>query len=661
MTDNKSYEGYLLGLYEAMFSDIVDRMPCLRRECERDYKRLLSAIKHRGLDFFLATLPSFSKHLDKCLEEGRLTRSGLPLMRPFRRKSTVPRLFKGLMLRVFDRDGVLRPDLDKEALRFVRQLLLAGKRLRVASPDSATWKQVDEFFKTDGEIRHGSLNWDIGDFDSNGARHLQFGDDLRPESECPLFERDLDSERSTDDIVWARCLGSIQDVSDIICAQIGAYRPEQWRSRHGPGAVSDLKDKTYKYIFPNWSPKLEKEFPSADFASSNYHHYVATYPHDAGGASPLLDHEPPARLIAVPKSYAGPRLIAAEPTAHQWCQQGVREFIMSRVESTWLNKFISFRDQRNNQRMALEASQSGELATIDLSSASDRLSCWVVERLFRRSPSLLSACYAVRTRWIRQDLDKKSPKYYRLRKFSTMGSALTFPVQSVTFLAICLGACLYEARLLATHKNILRFSGMVRVFGDDIIVPTRYSATVVASLERLGFKVNPNKTFLKGNFKESCGIEAFDGSDVTKVSLLSKPSVSAPESVLSTIDAHNNFFSRGYYRTAEYLKRSVERLGRFVFPDVEPDSGVIGWFSHDPWTANRQLASRWNNELHVREHRVTRPRGSVAKTPVDDDSTYLQYFTEVKERPRSKEERLGRSRLRHPLRLGWVWASDIAI
>lgn len=127
MTDNKSYEGYLLGLYEAMFSDIVDRMPCLRRECERDYKRLLSAIKHRGLDFFLATLPSFSKHLDKCLEEGRLTRSGLPLMRPFRRKSTVPRLFKGLMLRVFDRDGVLRPDLDKEALRFVRQLFFSWK------------------------------------------------------------------------------------------------------------------------------------------------------------------------------------------------------------------------------------------------------------------------------------------------------------------------------------------------------------------------------------------------------------------------------------------------------------------------------------------------------------------------------------------------------
>lgn len=661
MTENKSYEGYLLGLYEAMFSDIVDRMPYLRRECERDYKRLLSAIEHRGLDFFLSTLPAFSKHLDKCLEEGRLTRSGLAHLRPFQRKSTVPRLFKGLMLRVFNRDGVLRSDLDKEALRYVRQLLLAGKRLRVASPDSATWKQVDEFFKTDGEIRHGSLDWDIGDFDSSRARHLQFGDDVRAQSELPLFGSDPFSGSSTDDIVWTRCLGYIQDVSDAICAQIGVFNPEQWRSRHGPGAVSDLKDKTYKYVFPSWSPKLEQEFPSADYASSNYHHYVATYPHDMGGQSPLLDTEPPARLIAVPKSYAGPRLIASEPTSHQWCQQSVRDFIMSRVGSTWISRFISFRDQSRNQEMALEASQSGELATIDLSSASDRLSCWVVERLFRRSPSLLNACYAVRTRWIQQDLDKKQPRFNRLRKFSTMGSALTFPVQSVTFLAICIGACLYESGLAVNHKNILGLSGLVRVFGDDIIVPTRYSATVVASLERLGFKVNPSKTFLKGNFKESCGIEAFGGSDITKVSLLSKPSVSAPESVLSVVDAHNNFFRKGYYRTSAYLRKSVERLGRFVFPDVEPDSGTIGWFSHEPWTSNSLLKSRWNQDLHVREHRVTQPRGCVAKTPVDSDSVYLQYFTEVKEPPRSHEERLGRSRLRHPLRLGWVWASDITV
>lgn len=659
MQEYKSYEGYLLGLYEAMLFDIVDRMPCLRRECERDYKRLLSAIEHRGLDFILVTLPAFCKHLDKCLEKGRLTRSGLAHMRPFQRKSTIPRLFKGLLLRVFDRDGVLRSDLDKESLRAVRQLLLAGKRLRIASPDSATWKQVDEFLKTDGEIRHGSLDWDIGDFDSSRACHLQFGDDIRAESELPLFRSDPAGEDSTDSIDWHRCLRSIQDASDVICSQIGAYRPEQWRSRHGPGAVSDLKDKTYKYIFPNWSPKLEQEFPSADYASSNYHHYVATYPHDGGGNSPLLDHEPPARLIAVPKSYTAPRLIASEPVAHQWCQQSVREFIMSRVDSTWLRGFISFRDQSKNQKMALEASQTGELATIDLSSASDRLSCWVVERLFRRSPSLLNAFYAVRTRWIQQDLDRKLPRFNRLRKFSTMGSALTFPVQSVTFLAISIGACLYEMGLSATHKNIAGLRGSVRVFGDDIIVPTRYSATVVASLERLGFKVNPAKTFLEGNFKESCGVEAFGGSDITKVSLLSKPSVSAPESVLSTVDAHNNFFSRGWYRAADYLRKSVERLGRHVFPYVEPDSGVIGWFSYDPWTANSSLRSRWNNELHVREYRITQPRGSVVKTPVDDDSTYLQYFTEVKEPPRSHEQRLGRSKLRHPLRLGWVWASGI--
>nr|QDH90045.1 MAG: RNA-dependent RNA polymerase [Leviviridae sp.] len=643
-----------------MLSDIADRMPSLRVECERDYKRLLSAVEHHGITFLCDTMPAFSKHLDKCLETGRLTRSGLCHFRPYLRKSTIPRLFKGLLLRVFDLYGVLRSDPDSQALGYVRQLCSLAKRFRVTCSDSATWRQVDEFFKTDGEIRQPSLDWDIGDFDSERASHLQFGDDLRSEPEFPLF-REIGTEASpSSSIDWDRCLEAVQRTADILCSQLGRFDPLEWKTRHGPGAVSDLKDKTYKYIFPSWSPKLEKEFPSADFASSNYLHYVTTYSHGAGGQSPLWDHEPPARLLAVPKSFTAPRLIASEPVSHQWCQQGIREFIMSRVSDSWISKFISFRDQTGNQKLALEASRDSSLATIDLSSASDRLSCWFVERCFRRSPSLLSAFYAVRTRWIRQDLDRCSPKFYRLRKFSTMGSALTFPVQSVSFLAVVLGVTLYERNLRPTIKNIAGLDGQVRVFGDDIVAPSDCSATVVATLERLGFKVNPSKTFQTGLFRESCGVEAFSGNDVTKVSVLSMPSVSAPESVLSILDSHNNFFKKGYYRVCEYLRKSVERLGRFSFPDVEPDSGAIGWYSFDPWSSNVRLSRRWNPILQRREYRVTLPQSGFTKTPVDSDSMLLQYFTEVNKPPISREERLGRSALRHPLRLRWVWASGLA-
>jgi hypothetical protein len=78
-----------------------------------------------------------------------------------------------------------------------------------------------------------------------------------------------------------------------------------------------------------------------------------------------------------------------------------------------------------------------------LKSASDRISCWVIERLFRRSPSLLSALYATRTRWITQSLDKKSPEACRLRKFSTMGSAVTFPVQTILFSVLAVSSVLY--------------------------------------------------------------------------------------------------------------------------------------------------------------------------------------------------------------------------
>jgi hypothetical protein len=327
---------------------------------------------------------------------------------------------------------------------------------------------------------------------------------------------------------------------------------------------------------------------------------------------------------------------------------------MSRVSETFIREFISFDDQSGNGKLALEASKDGSHATIDLSAASDRLSCHLVERIFRRAPTVLNGFYAVRTRWIRQDIDKKSPQFYRLRKFSTMGSALTFPVQSIVFLCIALGCALYERKQAPTYMSIKKLFGEVRVFGDDIIVPKACSELTTDMLTDLGFKVNTAKTFQTGKFRESCGVDAYGGHDVTPVSCLSYPAVSKPESVLSSVDTHNNFYTRGWYAAAQYIRNVVERSGRYSFRDVEPGSGAIGWHSL-MWFDMSRFRKRFSQTLHRVEYLVTLPIGKATRQPLDSDAMMLQYFTEVVRPPISNEIRLGKLALRHPLKLRRVW------
>lgn len=116
----KSYVIYLQGLYRAILSNIAEYDPTLRRDCERDASRLLSLVEQRGLPFLMVDLPAMGKHLDKSLSMERLTSSGLPGFRAYCKRSTIPRLFKGMWLRVFDDVGVLRADADVIMIRFLR-------------------------------------------------------------------------------------------------------------------------------------------------------------------------------------------------------------------------------------------------------------------------------------------------------------------------------------------------------------------------------------------------------------------------------------------------------------------------------------------------------------------------------------------------------------
>lgn len=418
----QSYASYLQGLYNAMFLSIAEYDPTLRRDCERDASRLLSLVNTRGLPYFMVDLPAAGKHFDMCLSTGLLTRPEIAGFRPFRKGGIVPRLFKGLYLRVFDENGVLKDDVDVAAIRHLRQLLYAAKKVKVTCDDSKTWEHVHEFFQIDQEVRLPTLCWEDDELGIENIRDLHIGDpDILPLS--PLFG--VRSTSEVEESFFQRNHGldeAIQRTADIISATLGRFDPSEWKTKHGPGAVADQRHISFKYDFPNWPAKLDRVFPVADFGFTNFASWANSL-RDQEFDQLFLLNEPPSKLIAVPKTLKGPRLIASEPVAHQWCQQTILDFLVTRLANTPLSKAICFNSQLANQEFAMRASHDQTHATVDLSSASDRLSCWVVERIFRRNSSLVEAFHASRTRWVANAIDRKSPQFHKLRKFACMGSA----------------------------------------------------------------------------------------------------------------------------------------------------------------------------------------------------------------------------------------------
>nr|UJQ85812.1 MAG: putative replicase protein [Leviviridae sp.] len=657
----KSYVSYLQGLYRAMLSNIAEYDPTLRRDSERDASRLLSLIEQRGLPFLMVDLPAMGKHLDKCVSMGHLTVSGLPGFRPYTKRSTIPRLFKGMWLRVFDDVGALRTDVDAVAYRSLRQLLYGAKKVKVSCSDSKTWEHVNEFFQIDREIRSPTLNWDEDEFRIDGIHDNHIGDhDIL--SPAPLFDHHYNDDRKggPSPALDPDFADAVQRTADIVVATLGRFNPADWRTKHGPGAVADQRHTQYKYDFPTWPAKLDRVFPMAEFGFANYDHWVE-HVGDDGAHDLYRNHEPPSRLIAVPKTLKGPRLIAAEPVSHQWCQQSILDFLVTSLRDTPISQSIHFRDQTKNQELAKKASHTQSHATIDLSSASDRLSCWLVERIFRRSPTLVEALHASRTRWVVNTIDRKSPKYHVLRKFACMGSACTFPVQSYVFAILAVGALLYERGVQPTLKTIRAASREVLVFGDDIIIPIDAWERLQGLLGHLGLKVNHEKTFGTGKFRESCGLDAFDGTDVTPTYTMTYPDVSRPESIASSVATHNNFVSRGWYDVANYVKTQVHKLRRFPIAHVRVGSGAFGWYDHS-WVGNERLKRRFNPFLQRVELQSTVVESKVKRNPTEGSSQLLQYFTEVRPVDYIVGDRIGVvERPKTVIRLRWVPESSLTL
>jgi hypothetical protein len=643
----KSQVNDLLHVVRGIHKDILAAYPEMGEDLERDFERIALLCRDRDLSVFTLDLPALESQLLAGLESGRLSLEG-PLSTRKSPKIHVPRLYGGLWLRVFDRDACLLTEVDVTALAFLRQVLTIGKKLRVECSHSRVKAVAEAYHDIESRLRPPTLNWagdrlGFGDTDQRGtywcrSDQLDLYQEAFKEESFEERERDAECDRDVNldslHLVQAldfgranvsmnlplfasqqsevvmdpkdfqslyRALNKVQQVADLITSAFdeldvigfSSYLEQHGKGtgfRHGPGAVAEKLDNWEKSQFPNWPAKLNRVFPFESCGKTA----------GSNEKRPTL-HEKASILMQVPKTAKSPRLIAAEPTSHQWCQQLILQYFNEQCRKTFGLSFIAFKKQSMSGDLVIQASKDLDLATVDLSDASDRLTCWTVERLFRRNPSVLKALHAARTRYLRDEVSE-DVSYLKLKKFASQGTATTFPVMSLVMLFIALGVSVPEDKNV-TWREIWKLKRQVRVYGDDIILPTHGYVRLCRVMEALQLKVNVAKSYVNGKFRESCGVDGYAGYDITAV----KPktlNVDSPAACQAVIDNSNNLYKKGYWNASAacltLLPLRIRRRLRIVDSHAVGIGGVTSYSGSD----ESHLEKRWNPRLHRNEVRV---------------------------------------------------------
>jgi len=569
---------------------------CANRCCTRttrDINYVSGRIEHEGLSFLTITLPTFGKDFERSLDLGRTDRS---LFQGFTWKAGLPRFLSGFLGQVFDCDtGVLLDDPNVDAIASVRQLTLMFGKLLVPCSKERELAAIEGYVKCEQEVRLRSA-WLMPDHLEEFRRvaDMLFG---------PLFD-------SIDNQVFDRTLVP----------------------KHGPGATADKLRGNGKYRNRTWTARLEAIFPSGEYLISN-----SNYMSELGDVNFLEPgSEMPVKVITVPKTLKTPRIIAVEPTHMQYVQQALREALYDGVQQdNVLRPMIGFLDQKPNQRLARKGSLSGNLATLDLSEASDRVSNQLVHNLFVGRPHLQWAVDACRSR----TADVPGHGVIPLAKFASMGSALTFPIEAMVFLTSVMIGIGESLNTPVTPELIHRFRYRVRIFGDDIIVPVDHVRPVIRVLERFGAKVNSGKSFWTGRFRESCGKEYYGGEDVSIVRFRrmfpSSPADAAEAN--SLVEFRNQLYFAGYWSTCAWLDEHILGVLRY-FPVVLPSSPALG--RHSFLGFQYQKLSKNTATPLVKAYTVC---SEIPSDPLDGSGALLKFHLKRGDFPSFDERHLERS------------------
>lgn len=370
----------------------------------------------------------------------------------------------------------------------------------------------------------------------------------------------------------------------IILSWIGPCPPSTWEGRFGPGAT--MSDSSQVCTIPDKLSSVPTLTTNALFHLVPWTGTQWSKAQAALGNCPIVIRGN--SFFTVDKSAKTDRGCCKEPSLNGFYQLGLGRVLRQRLLSAG---FDLKRGQDVHRRVACTASLGGHLATIDLSSASDTVCVNLVKLMLPRA--WFEALSSLRSPFTRVD-----GRWVRLEKFSSMGNGYTFELETLLFGAISQACC----PAAVPGKDLF-------VFGDDIIVPTAEAKGVLSALAFFGFSPNKRKTFLNGEFRESCGGDFFRGVGVRPYLLEEIPD--EPQKWISfanglrrsafqadhCLHARWDLLRRSWFRCQRNLPIEIRRLrgpaelGDLVLHDDDPSK----------W------CSRWRNGRNVRYIRVYRP------------------------------------------------------
>ncbi len=347
------------------------------------------------------------------------------------------------------------------------------------------------------------------------------------------FQRGVDEVLHLAQRKIARILGDVPSVADL-------------KVRFGPGATTQVTKRT-----ASARQKLSEKFACSEEFLYVFKRCVEEMPGwvDFGDSetallAPVIHRS---KLSFVPKNAKTDRAIAVEPMLNSMFQLGIGSYMAERLRSVG----IDIRDQTRNQRLAQAGSLTGELATLDLSSASDTVAMELVHHL-------LPPDWAVFLSHFRTGMCDTEWGPLKLQKFSSMGNGFTFPLETLLFYALAV-SCVER-----------RDESLVSVYGDDIIVPTYAYDKLVHILHVTGFIPNPSKSFSTGPFRESCGKDYHTGIDIRPCYIKDALACS------SLFVLHNYYIRRGLEEPARYLLNFVSDHVKLFGPDGYGDGHLLG-------------------------------------------------------------------------------------
>jgi hypothetical protein len=275
-------------------------------------------------------------------------------------------------------------------------------------------------------------------------------------------------------------------------------------------------------------------------------------------------------IIFVPKNAKTDRVIAIEPSLNGFIQKGVGGYIRKRLRE---RAGVDLNDQSINQSLAQYGSRTGELATVDLSMASDTIAKELVRELLPEEWFALLS-----TSRCEQGTIKATGETVWFQKFSSMGNAYTFELESLIFFALS-QACVDQ--LKGEQPEQLH---AVSVYGDDLVVPCYAVPLLLEVLDFCGFKANKSKTYSFGPFRESCGKDFFHGTSVRPVFI--KDRISTVESAFKVANSLRRYAnSRNALfgcdeRLLEPWSRIVSRIPRRFRYFISEGYGDVGLISN---------------------------------------------------------------------------------